>query len=123
MNLRLRFGRAKLVLAADVQQQRAVQVLRFAERFLDADAVITNRAIRLVAHRQEIREIPAHTKAERAGAAAARRMLSQKLEGRGGVFHGLCFIDLLVKLDGSLPVVACVSELDAGLDTPEQIGN
>src|SRR6185369_2645514 len=123
MNLRLRFGRAKLVLPTNVQQQRVTQVLRFVETFLDTDAVITDRAIRLVAHRQEIREIPAHTKAERAGAAAARRMLSQKLERRGGVFHRLCLIDLLVKLDGSFPVVAFVSELDAGLYAPEQIGN
>src|SRR6185503_11033511 len=50
-------------------------------------------------------------------------MLSQKLERRTRVFHCLRFVDLLIKLDGSLPVVASVAELDAGLDTPEQIGN
>src|SRR5689334_19536451 len=50
-------------------------------------------------------------------------MLSQKVERGGGVFNGLRFIDLLIKLDGFLPVVAFVSQLDAGLDAPEQIRN
>src|SRR5690349_16119414 len=48
-------------------------------------------------------------------------MLSQKVERGGGVFNGLRLIDLLIKLDGFLPVVAFVSQLDTGLDAPEQI--
>src|SRR6185369_5402672 len=42
VNLRLRFRRAKFVESRDVQHQRIVQILRFVETFLDADAVITN---------------------------------------------------------------------------------
>src|SRR5919205_2306214 len=62
MNLRLRFGRAKLVEPSDMQHQRAVQVLRFIKTLLDADAVITNRRIRLEAHRQQVCEISAEAK-------------------------------------------------------------
>src|SRR5215213_9343794 len=50
MNLRLGFGRAKLVEPRDVQHQRAAQILCFIETLLDTDAVITNRTIRLEAH-------------------------------------------------------------------------
>src|SRR5690349_18836081 len=49
VNLRLRFRRAKLVESRDVQHQWAGEVLRLVEIFLDADAVITNRTIRLEA--------------------------------------------------------------------------
>src|SRR5215213_1611788 len=50
-------------------------------------------------------------------------MLSQKRDGRSRVLYGLRLVNLLVKLDGLVPVVAFIGELDVALDAPKQIGN
>src|SRR5512145_883913 len=48
-------------------------------------------------------------------------MTTQKIECCRRIFHGFRFIDLLVKLNGLVPVVALISKLDTRLYAPEQI--
>src|SRR5215211_8616052 len=109
MDLRLRFGWAELIVSTDVQQQWTRKVLRFVETLLDTDAVVTDRAVRLEPHRQQIREITAHAKTDRPRAPAARGMLAQKVERGRGVCDGFCLVDSLIEIKRLLPVVAFVS--------------
>src|SRR6185503_1955034 len=88
----------------------------------DADAVISGGAIGFESRRQKVSEIAAHAETDRANPTAARAAATQEFKRSGGVFDGFVFVDLLVKLDCFLPVVAFVCELDVALDSPEEIG-
>ncbi len=99
-------------------------LLRFfasSKTLFDADAVIANSTIGLESRRQQVSEIAAHAKTDCADATIARTVATQKLERRRRVFDGFVFVDLLIKLDRFVPVVAFVGELHAAFDAPEQI--
>ena len=92
-----------------------------AEVGFDADAVIADRAIDIGARRGEIGELAAEAEAERADLADAFGARAQHLQGIGGVLDRLIGVEALIIAERLVEIGLGVAELDAGLQSPEQI--
>src|SRR6185503_21280571 len=78
MDSGLSFGSAVLIAGGDVQHQRALDVAGFVESSFDADAVVPNRTVGVVARSQQICELSAKAKPYSAHFPSTARMSTQK---------------------------------------------
>ncbi len=123
LDLRLRLGRAELVLLGDVEHERSGELARFIQRLVDADAIIADIAIGVAARRHEIGELAAEAVADGAGLAGAGGEAAQMRQARLEIVDALGLVEALVELEGARPFrLGLVGELDAGLLPPEEIG-
>src|SRR5262245_60851162 len=103
MNLRLSFWRTIFILSGDMKHQRRAEVLCFGETLLDTHAVISDGAIRLVAHRQEVSEISAETESDSSYSSVARGMRAQESYRCRCIIHSLGFVQAGIKRKSLLP--------------------
>src|SRR5260221_10813541 len=123
LDLRLRLGRAELVLLGDVEHERSTDLARLIERLLDADAIVTDIAIGVAARRHEIGELAAEAIADGADLAGAGGKAAQMRQARLEIGDALGFVETLIELEGARPFrLGLVRDLDAGLLPPEEIG-
>ena len=110
-----------LVLAGEVQHQRAADLVLLVQMSLDADAVIADRAIHAGARRRQIGELAAQAVAERADLAGAFRPAAQRLHAGRDVLDAGIDVELLEELERLLPLLRRIGHVDHRLHAPEQI--
>src|SRR5262249_25475139 len=79
LDLRARLRRSKPIELGEVEDHRALDIARFGEIRLDADAVLADGAIDIGARADEIGELAAKAEAERADLAGAFGPAAQRL--------------------------------------------
>ena len=119
----MRFGRAELVFFCNVQHQLVFDVGSFVQRFVYANTVVGHADRRVGAARSQVSQFAAQTKPQYAGLSLHLGHGAQGVQAGLYVFHAFGFVEALVKTEGALPVFRRVTELHAGLLTPEQIGH
>src|SRR6202453_807946 len=115
--------RRKTIEFGEVEDHWALDLRGLAQIGLDADAIIANRAIDIGSRRDQIGELAAEAETQRADLADAFRSRTQHLERVRGILDRLVGIEALVVTHRLAEIGFGVTELDAGLHPPEQVGH
>src|SRR5437667_2457589 len=119
---RLSFRRTKTISTGDVQHQGTFQILCLSKCLLDADTVVTNRAVRIEPHGEQIGEISTETKPDGTYSRSAGRMFAQKLHCRRRVCNSRYLVEAGIQRKGFLPFgFGLVSQLNAAFLPPKKI--
>ena len=121
LDLRHRRRRHEAVVAGEMQQQRALDLLGFLQILLDIDAVIADGRIDAGPRRGEIGELAAQAIAQCRDLAVAALDLAQRVDRRLDVLGGLVLVEALIEIEGPLEILLAIAELDIGLEAMEEV--